>query len=84
MLSENMEEASLGFEPSDRRYELEGTDGLLNWALHLSTVLAPFRPQANEDSKIAQETCTAKARPAGLTVCCYVGSLLPWDPGIAK
>lgn len=79
-----MKEDSLVFESSERCYELEGTDSLLNWALRLSTVLAPLRPQANEDSKVAQETCTGKARPACLTVCCYAGSLLPWDTGLTK
>lgn len=64
-----MEDDSLGYEPDERRYELEGTDGLLTWALHcLSPVLAPLRPQANEDSKTAQETCTAKARPTLLCI----------------
>lgn len=32
LLSENMEKDSLGYEPGERRYELEGTDSLLNWA----------------------------------------------------
>lgn len=38
--------------------------------------IAPLRPQANEDSKAAQEPCTAKVRPALLWVamlspCCH-------------
>lgn len=68
MLSENTEEASLRYEPGERCCELEGTDSLLNWALLLPTVLAPLRPQANEDSKAAQETYIAKARSALLWV----------------
>lgn len=32
LLSEHMEQDSLGYEPGERRYELEGTDSGLNWA----------------------------------------------------
>lgn len=32
LLSEHMEQDSLGYEPGERCYELEGTDSGLNWA----------------------------------------------------